>query len=557
MSQRAYSLPAARVDEVLAALAAIFRTAEGRGVQRVEHVYDSFDDRLFRDGSVLALVNPSSRRALLELSDLRRGLARHTLRLSPRAARTPPSFAHELPAGLLRGELSEVLANRRLLSKVVVQRTLRPLRLQLRGQRGTLRVELDSAALPGEKAAALPSSLRFVDEGPVAEALRAALAELGIAPQEEPLVVAAAAAAGHPFGAYDGKLHIELEPAQSAAAAARAIHLALLATLELNEDGVRRDLDPEFLHDFRVALRRSRAALGQIRDVFPEPELSRFKEELSWLGTVTGPRRDLDVHREMLPAYAEALASGDNRSEEGEGAVDRAAEDLGPLAELLDARQELAQAELSAALDSSRYRRLLADWRRFLEEPPTSENGPPPAAELPILYVAAARLRAIYKRIVRRGRKLGPQAPAEDLHQLRIDCKKLRYLLEFARSLFPEQELDATVKRLKALQENLGELNDLEMQRAALKGFAADLGSPNGPPNGSPNGPPNGQQGGCRVDTLLALGRLLQQAIDRQLALRQEFAELFEELATGDARRFFRGLKQPAREAERAAGRPS
>jgi CHAD domain-containing protein len=537
MSPRVYSIPADRVDEVLASLAGVFRTAEGRGVKRQEHFYDSFDDRLFRDGSFLALVDPGSRRPVLELSDLRHGLVRHTVRLNRALARQPLGFARDLPAGLLEGELAEVLGNRRLLPRIVLERTLRPLRLRLRGQRGILRVELGSAATAGAMATPLPFSLRFADEGPLAEALRAALAELGIAPQEEPPVVAAAAAAGRPFGAYDGKLHLDLQPAQSAAAAARAIHLALLATLELNEDGVRRDLDPEFLHDFRVALRRSRAALGQIRDVFPEPELSHFKRELSWLGEVTGPRRDLDVHMEVLPAYAAALAAG----EEGQDATDRAAEDLRPLAELLAARQASAQAGLAAALDSPRYRRLLADWRRFLEERPIPETGPPPAAELPILHVAAARLRAIYKRIVRRGRKLGPQAPAEDLHQLRIDCKKLRYLLEFSRSLFPEQELDPTVKRLKGLQENLGELNDLEMQRAALKGFAADLGMP------------NGQAAGCRVETLLALGRLLQQAIDRQLVLREEFAELFEELATGDAKRFFRGLKQPAREAERVA----
>ena len=42
-----------------------------------------------------------------------------------------------------------------------------------------------------------------------------------------------------------------------------------LQTLRINEDGVRKDLDSEFLHDFRVAVRRTRSALSQIKGVFP------------------------------------------------------------------------------------------------------------------------------------------------------------------------------------------------------------------------------------------------------------------------------------------------
>jgi len=54
------------------------------------------------------------------------------------------------------------------------------------------------------------------------------------------------------------------------------------------------------------------------------------------------------------------------------------------------------------------------------------------------------------------------------LHRLRIDCKKLRYLLEFFSSLFPENQMQKLIKQLKQLQENLGDFNDLSVQQTFL-----------------------------------------------------------------------------------------
>ena len=65
--------------------------------------------------------------------------------------------------------------------------------------------------------------------------------------------------------------------------------------MELNEEGVRQQLDPELLHDFRVATRRTRSIERLARRRLP-PEMSRLWEpEWKWLAAVTGPPRDLDV----------------------------------------------------------------------------------------------------------------------------------------------------------------------------------------------------------------------------------------------------------------------
>ena len=90
-------------------------------------------------------------------------------------------------------------------------------------------------------------------------------------------------------------LSLDLAPAVRADSGTRQIHHMLLDVLTANEPGVRADLDTEFLHDFRVALRRMRSLLGQLKHVFPPPVVEHFAEELSWMARLTGPARDLDV----------------------------------------------------------------------------------------------------------------------------------------------------------------------------------------------------------------------------------------------------------------------
>ncbi len=79
--------------------------------------------------------------------------------------------------------------------------------------------------------------------------------------------------------------------------AAEAIRITLQAQLDVpaaSERGVREGVDPEELHRFRVALRRSRSLLRAARPVL-EGQLAGVDAELRWLGSVTGPPRDLDV----------------------------------------------------------------------------------------------------------------------------------------------------------------------------------------------------------------------------------------------------------------------
>ena len=76
-----------------------------------------------------------------------------------------------------------------------------------------------------------------------------------------PPLDAVLATAGRAPGEYTGKIDVELDPTMPARMALAAVLLQLLDTLEANVPGTVRDIDTEFLHDLRVAVRRTRSAL--------------------------------------------------------------------------------------------------------------------------------------------------------------------------------------------------------------------------------------------------------------------------------------------------------
>ena len=69
-----------------------------------------------------------------------------------------------------------------------------------------------------------------------------------------------------------------------------------LAVARQNEAGVIADIDTEFLHDYRVSLRRVRSVLSLFKGVFSPEQTDALKREFSDLMAPTGRVRDLDVY---------------------------------------------------------------------------------------------------------------------------------------------------------------------------------------------------------------------------------------------------------------------
>jgi CHAD domain-containing protein len=253
---------------------------------------------------------------------------------------------------------------------------------------------------------------------------------------------------------------IHLDPRQPAGDAVRGILLTLLDVLESNVEGTVAGRDPKHLHDLRVACRRTRSALSQLNKVLPRDDVAPFATEFKWLGDMTGPLRDLDVFLASLPDLCSMLDT-------------ETAADLEPLELIVHRMRSDAQSAVSEALRSPRFVRLVSTWRTTLTTPP---NADPPKAKQPIKRIADKRIARAHRRILEHGRAYGPSPPAAALHRLRIDGKKLRYLLEFFRSLYHGPLIGRLVTELKRLQDILGEFNDLEVQRALLQDLEGEPG---------------------------------------------------------------------------------
>ncbi|MEA3438195.1 MAG: CHAD domain-containing protein, partial [Thermodesulfobacteriota bacterium] len=257
---------------------------------------------------------------------------------------------------------------------------------------------------------------------------------------------------------YSSKFSIELKPTMSTRQAALAIFRQLLDAMRQNEAGIREDIDSEFLHDFRVAMRRTRSGLTQLKGVLPPKITETMKNELAYLGRVTGPTRDLDVYLLYEENYLSRLP-GVLR----EGLA-------GFFTEMADRRHQERE-KMIDALQSPRYRKIISGWQAYLDD----DDEPSRHSERPVYKYARKIIYRRYDRIMKKGGAIGPSSPDEDLHRLRIQCKKLRYSLEFFSSLFPSKEIVRVVKQLKGLQNNLGDFNDLSVQQDMLQDYLTSI----------------------------------------------------------------------------------
>ena len=136
----------------------------------------------------------------------------------------------------------------------------------------------------------------------------------------------------------------------------RAVLTNLADTIVANWQGTIDQLDPEFLHDLRVAVRRTRSVLAQGKDVLPPAIVERARERFAWLGALTGPARDLDVYLIEWDSYTGPL-----------GVEVIAA--LAPVRVLLERRRESAYGALVQAMQSAEAAELMTTWRTWLHEP--------------------------------------------------------------------------------------------------------------------------------------------------------------------------------------------
>ncbi len=322
------------------------------------------------------------------------------------------------------------------------------------------------------------------------------LAQVGLSRLDADTLTVVAAAAGVELGGFEGSATVPLDPAMPAIDGFRVVLTHLADAIVANWQGTIDRLDPEFLHDLRVAVRRTRAVLAQGKNVLPSAIGEHAAERFGWLGALSGPARDLDVSLIEWDRDTSALAP-------------EVVTALEPLRVILERRRESAHDALMQGLQSAEAAELMTTWRTWLHEPAL---GAPPGvrADRPLGNVVAKRIARAQANLVERGRVIRPDTPADEVHDVRKDAKKLRYLLECFGSLLPDAPRKVFVRRLKAFQDNLGEHHDAEVRVGELRAISRELHRRRASP-----------------DTMLAIGQLTERLDQRRIATRVEFAERF------------------------------
>jgi len=322
--------------------------------------------------------------------------------------------------------------------------------------------------------------------------------------------------------------HLRVRRGECMALAARKVVGQQVLKMRANIHGALEDLDPEYLHDLRVATRRLRSALRLFAEVVGPRRCDALRAELNWIGALAGAVRDLDVFRLNLQGQAERLAEA--------GTI------AGLLAEELDRQRGPARDRLVAALASRRSASLMRRLDALAASPPP--RNPRGAQGIPVAAAAPALIRRAQKRVLRLGRAIGPDSPAADLHRLRIVFKRLRYACESFSEAFldPVSGADPLADYIRAMtrfQDCLGEHQDAVTAMARIQGLAAAAV----------------QRSVLTPERLLDLGALIQ--VQREIARdrRERLARLWSRFDRRSVRQCLGGLGGEAPQNARAGDR--
>jgi len=456
--------------------------------------YDSFDWRLYLDNSLLEGTHDGTIHTL-EWRTLQGNIRCPRLKLG-----AAPRFVRGLPPGPFHDLLKPLLEMRELLPIARIRTRIMTLRILNKDEKTVAGVVLEKYTLAGQKGARSTKLTGRVTVIPIKGFTKPCretvklLTRQGLIPVADDLLLEALSLTGQTPGNYSSKLNLKLDPNQRADQAKKIIARRLLDIMLQNEAGTRMGTDSEFLHDFRVAVRRTRSALSQIKAVFPHRIVTRYKTEFAWLGQITSPSRDLDVYLLNFDEYRDSLSG-------------HAQADIEPLREFLLRHQCIEHSALLKALDSARYHRLIRNWRGFLQQP-INERTTLKNAGRPVIEVACERIWSVYQRAIREGNAIHSGSAAEALHELRKTCKKLRYLMEFFQNLYAGGDIRKLIQILKVLQDNLGDFQDFEVQVISLKKFSHQMVA----------------EGTVPPDTLLAMGMLIDGLEHRQHQARENFS---------------------------------
>ena len=224
----------------------------------------------------------------------------------------------------------------------------------------------------------------------------------------------------------------------------------------------RAGLDIEGVHQLRVALRRLRSLLKVFRPITGCKRGRALDGAIKQMLGLLGPARDWDVFLAGIGADMAALLPEDKR--------------LKSLLLAAEAKRQAAYGALAEALDGPAWRGAVIAGLAFMLEKPWRDGAGDERLGLldgPPQDFAALVLDKRWQKLLEAGGEI-ETLPAEALHELRLDAKRLRYAAEVFAPVYPQKSARRFQRRLAALQEELGRSNDAAVARSLMQSLALE-----------------------------------------------------------------------------------
>lgn len=259
---------------------------------------------------------------------------------------------------------------------------------------------------------------------------------------------------------------LQVDPKATPLASFERICLECLNHLQINDVGVVRDDDDEYIHQARVAMRRLRSAIKLFSPVLPMAFVNQWNNAWRDLANELGDARNWDVFfHESLPLLKEAFPEHSEIEELEKFTLEqraiahkKAVESFGSRAysvKLISFAEEVMT--LHQHPEVKNRLKMIAD-SQMTAEPIVEEN---------IQEFATRLLKRRHRRFMRE--VVVPNRNLEESHNLRLDLKKLRYSFDFFLEIYPKKRMSLYMKSLARAQELLGQMNDLATAEALLQ----------------------------------------------------------------------------------------
>lgn len=264
-----------------------------------------------------------------------------------------------------------------------------------------------------------------------------------------------------PAHTYSIQLNLEFDPHEPLELATKKIFSFYLDIIRKNINGIVADIDTEFLHDFRVGLRKSRSLMSLMKKELEPRILQDFKNPFKRIQQKTNYLRDIDVFLERID-YFKGLISIHQQA-----FLDNFFDHL------KDERKKELQ-RLKRHFKTKFFHKTFKDWEELLIPSNSSlllEN----KSSMPLKKYASESMSDLLKKFHKDVGKIQDHEIVDAVHDCRILCKQLRYVADIFKSLYPAKQINLFLRIIKNFQNILGQYNDAYMQRIMISSYLINI----------------------------------------------------------------------------------